>query len=826
MEQDQFQSYEEGESYKPGHTVNVIPALDRINARLNAADQEALAQVQRNNRTRVENSKSAGQDLIALSKMSKTLTDALVERQKGINEDQNAEGLVAGQQLWEQRQLDTSEYDAGTAAAKQQDSVVQDVASDVLGDSGENYEAAASLSKATTHYAVGQRQGYAMAAVAGIDDYLDQKAPPQNYNSSAEYAAARAKAQKEFYKEAGLANLKPAFLAKTVYPEISKSNAKAMTKWRKRFAIEDSAKTQDELFSTFSATKDIPSLLSALRNTVDGQGNPLGYRGAWSMFDARIVEMRQAGMISDNDIESMKSQPIPGDPKGRTYGQLHEAKFENIQRQVDAQQRADWSNSQADRQMEFQKAEQELVDSFIDGADADGYTDDQLDVAIDTLRKTYGMSSSKLETLKANTVDAETRDKQEEQIQDLIKMNLLTPERLQGFDPKLQSRYASVAGQTAKLRKDTNNFETQNKAIKEKVEFLVKLDPMSAADPAVGLMVAKMQREYQEEVNRLMLGGDTNAADNALINITSKLDSAVSNMGDNPQLIKDFYNSQTLGKMGTPSSSASAKAQMIDNALANDPTAVSTAPLISKPELEKIVKNYGQPGFDPGFAAREIGRRLNVDPLTVLNKQLEVHKMDALPPTPAMEVVNKLTPQQQQLLQKYKTPERSARGFGGTGTFKPEIVPHGLGQNVEQSATKYNIPPSILAALLGKESGYQKRWMGTAANSAGAVGIAQIIPRWHPTHTPGLDPAADIDYAAKYLREIMDGANQTGGPVDIETALYMYNAGPYAGSYPNSTENAEYTPWIMKEAYKYGYGSQSLQNPQTMRSSIAAQIPR
>ena len=53
MEQDQFQSYEQGEAYKPGHTVDVIPALDRINARLNAADQEALAQVRRNNATTV-----------------------------------------------------------------------------------------------------------------------------------------------------------------------------------------------------------------------------------------------------------------------------------------------------------------------------------------------------------------------------------------------------------------------------------------------------------------------------------------------------------------------------------------------------------------------------------------------------------------------------------------------------------------------------------------------------------------------------------------------------------------------------------------------------
>ena len=121
MEQEQYQSYEQGEGFKPGHTVDVIPVLDRVNARLNAADQEALAQVRRNNQTRVENSKRAGEDLIALSKLSKTLTDALVERQKGINEDEKAEGVVEGYQQYMLGGLDTTQLNEGLQTAKQQE---------------------------------------------------------------------------------------------------------------------------------------------------------------------------------------------------------------------------------------------------------------------------------------------------------------------------------------------------------------------------------------------------------------------------------------------------------------------------------------------------------------------------------------------------------------------------------------------------------------------------------------------------------------------------------------------------------------------------------
>ena len=169
MEQEQYQSYEQGEAFKPGHVVNVIPALDRINARLSSADQEALAQVRRNNQTRVQNSKRAGEDLAALSKMSKTLTDFLVERQKGINADEEADGVVAGHEQWMAGQLDTTELDAGIAEAKKQNDVAQDVASDVLGNNGENYEAAAAIGDATTFHEIGRRKGFLSAATAGYE---------------------------------------------------------------------------------------------------------------------------------------------------------------------------------------------------------------------------------------------------------------------------------------------------------------------------------------------------------------------------------------------------------------------------------------------------------------------------------------------------------------------------------------------------------------------------------------------------------------------------------------------------------------------------------
>jgi hypothetical protein len=707
--------------------------------------------------------------------------------------------------------------------AKQQDGVAQDVSADVLGDSGENYEAAAGISKATTWREVGRRQGAAMGAVASYDTFVDDQLANQQFNSSAEYAAARAQVQKQFFKEAGLSGVKPQFLAQNVYPKIMDADNRAMSKWRKRFAIDDSAKTQDELFSSFSANKDVSSLLSSLRNTVDGQGNPLGYRGAWTKFDSEIVKMRQAGLLTATDVKNMQSQPIPGDPKGRTYGELHGAKFKNIEKQVAAQLRSDWNNSEADRKMEFEKAEQELVDAYLD--DPDGFTDDQIEDAKQTLQKRFGMNSSELETLKANTVDAETRREQEEDIEALQEMGLLTPERLRKFDPQLQRKYMSTAQQQANLSKESGGSKVQLDAIKDAVESRVKLNKSMASHPAIGLMVAEMQRRYQTSVTKLAVGGDTNAANTALTEVLSDFDRMFPTSGEDKMGTNDViqaYSKATLGQYGQNTNEVKARFSGISEAL-KTPNAVEDSHLMKQDELERIMKGYGKPGFSPGPIATFIGQQLGVDPLTVLNKQLELKGMDALPPTPAMEVVNNLTPRQQQLLQKYKTPERSARGLGGTGKYEASTVPNGYGEAIQQSADKYGIPPSIIAGLIETES----NWNPNAVSHAGARGLAQFMPATAAEQGVNVsDPMSSIDGAAKYLSYLVDYFKG-----DMRKAIFAYNGGmgnieKYGGPIPGSKENQEYYGKVMNGAYKYGYGKQSLQDPAVMRPSIAAQIPR
>ena len=85
---------------------------------------------------------------------------------------------------------------------------------------------------------------------------------------------------------------------------------------------------------------------------------------------------------------------------------------------------------------------------------------------------------------------------------------------------------------------------------------------------------------------------------------------------------------------------------------------------------------------------------------------------------------------------------------------------------------RHNMPKYLLARLLYQESRYRQDIIkGDTVSGAGAVGIAQIVPRWHPTVEPR-NPIASIHYAAQYLTKQKERFNSW------ETALAAYNWGP------------------------------------------------
>lgn len=83
------------------------------------------------------------------------------------------------------------------------------------------------------------------------------------------------------------------------------------------------------------------------------------------------------------------------------------------------------------------------------------------------------------------------------------------------------------------------------------------------------------------------------------------------------------------------------------------------------------------------------------------------------------------------------------------------------------AAAQWGLPQGLLEKVAEVESNFNPE----ARSEAGAIGLMQIIPRFHPDVDP-TDPVESINYAARYLSELKD---RFGG---WDLALAAYNAGP------------------------------------------------
>ena len=112
------------------------------------------------------------------------------------------------------------------------------------------------------------------------------------------------------------------------------------------------------------------------------------------------------------------------------------------------------------------------------------------------------------------------------------------------------------------------------------------------------------------------------------------------------------------------------------------------------------------------------------------------------------------------------------------------------------AAARHGIDPYLFERQIEAESGFREDVItGAYINSAGAQGIAQIVPRWHPDADP-LNPSAALDYAARLMSNHL---NNYGG--DWRLALAAYNAGPGAvqqyGGVPPYAETREYVNRVL-----------------------------
>ena len=823
-----FTSYAQGGNFDPIRRPDYLPGMEE-NYRREEASMEAYGQAEReNDQVRIANAKRAGDDMIALGKLSKTLSKVLYKEAERQNEEDLNEGIAMAYEegMYGAGSPERMALDAGEAQLKADDAELGFTAGLVMQGNGDNYQAARSVRNMSGWkrygYATGKAQvagmqyGSWMENAMSTDDQTvinvggESFTPAQAYTPQQKQAA-MAVLRRQYMSQSGVSGLAKPLLAKYMFESMMKSDAAMIGQARKEYAISESRVEAGEADNALFATKDLGTYLTSLAGTVDGNGNARGYAGAWPEAMTRMENAIKAGLLSEADLTVMEGQIQPG--TGKSFGELHRTKFALLRQNIQDAETNNFNREQGSRKLERQKAEQQIVDELIK---LPNMTDADVEAAEDKLDEIYpGIDSARLNNLKTNqTLDAQQTRAQEKEVEQLADAGLLTPERLAKYHWKIQQKFQGVAAQQKQLQPELKQF---NDAIESEVKRIAGVTPQSAKNGSVVIMVAKAQADFKQIAASHMQGGKSaqEAASLAYAEISQRLEAGktkastqpnnpyASNHEGYPNIIPNVKSVQS----GVESTNAEIQETTSRIYEAGGKVGLFNVKnlLFTDEQLEKMGTDIQNGTFTvPPRAAYYAQTYGFNDPIELINAQRKASGMEEIAPPQSVETIRQtVDPEFQKFLYDFPTEPRQTRALSQVGKYEASIVPKGYGSVIQSAAQTHGIDPSILAGLIETESA----WNPAAVSRAGAVGLGQFMPETAAQFgVDRRDPTSSINGAAKYLAYLRDYFKG-----DMNKAIYAYNGGmgnieTYGGPIPGNAENQGYLSKVMRSASKYGYG--------------------
>jgi len=518
-------------------------------------------------------------------------------------------------------------------------------------------------------------------------------------------------------------------------------------------------------------------------------------------------------------------------------GQRYFDRFPRRRRKIIAErqrQRRAWERQQAQASEDSYKADtNRILQGLADDPSAANARE-----AVEFFRETYGKVPSDIEKF-ANSYTTEAIADEDflELADDLGGRGMLTPEFVESARAKGYEVYSKVKkiydGQKEVYGKEYDRaFKSLGQISKDVVGVVPGKDTTSAA----ALLQTQAEREFQKKF-QAYLALDKSPADAANLAATEVAAEMKAGKSDANSI---YFRKVTSGgavtfpniqKTLAPTTAAKERLKTVQDNLKTDKGRALNIPeaIITKSEGEQILadsKAGRRINIPP--TARYAAARLGINPLTVINEQLEANGQGSIS-SPALEAAGEASPAFQELLFKTPSPMRSSRGLGSTGSWNPAVLPSQAQQYVpmiESAASANGLNPGDVAAMAEIESNWNPE---APSYNNSSFGLMQINRSAHPLffqQNNWRDPQANLNYGAQYFAGLLKMYNG-----DYKAAAMAYNGGP--GNYdayvrgtlpdgPIKTEMVNHGRKYMAALYKYGGGQRALTSGQIQRPGVNA----
>jgi hypothetical protein len=804
QEQLQFQGSAQSRAFAPVPITSTV-ALDQANNEKKQRSEDARFEAYDRNLSNVASIQNNinSREVASLAQFSETLSDYLVTEAKKKNEADMEEGVMQAYMDGISTEEDLA-FQIAEGYLKDNDDQIQSIG-DSAQATGAPFMGVQKIRELSGWKAYGYAMGMAQNAGQGYGAAMEQAlAEVPEDASAAEKAVYLSNARAQFMKQAGLIGMNPALLNKYAFPGMREADSVIMNKWRKQ--EEDQIKSQyiDEAQTVLGADP-VGNFSKAIDMMVRG-GIPRG------KARAEILGMLE----STEDIEAIGSS-VSWDGK-LTWEEKYPIEFRNARRKANQQEIDNYNLDKSQSALEGKQWFDQMQEMW----EKEPPTDEELAAAERYMSDNFDYVDSRLgERWKGRTTDAESKEYYRSQFESLDRAGQLTEAMLN--DPAVPSdvrrSFLAQAQTQDKARRETPEFKQYGKELEETLKRVAKQKGLEPSAPGLELAMARAQGDFQRYFTAALSGGapPSQAAADAFARVNAEIQRGVGDPINKIGGTGVYAFNDIDGFTGVIPQAFSGNWQRhkanIDNILSAGSTTLDSHALIPEATLNEALKQINSPNYQYPAIATYISDRFGgkISPWEVINRQLKARGLGELPLNPRLQSqVQGIRPEMVRLLHYKPSYNRVSRAYASAGAFNPDVVPKGYGSIVQQAAAKYGIDPAILSGLLEVESNFNPK----ARSGAGAQGIAQIMPVYHPgVNTWNANES--IMYAAKYLSELR---GQLGS---MDEAIYAYNGGP--GGIRKSAENRAYQPKVMRAAAKYGYnpGGSPWRNPALLNPRVA-----
>ena len=497
----------------------------------------------------------------------------------------------------------------------------------------------------------------------------------------------------------------------------------------------------------FQEDGDLGKFITAVASQRDTDGNLYDHEGALDhVITKKLKDMFDAGTLTPELYESMKNQEVPW-AKGKKFGEYYKTRFnkleevwieENINNSDNWVQKAKLKGAALQNRIVREAQE---IDPNTNEPRYMAMTDKDWDELEDKINK-ESLGQHDIEPFQRfreqRSVSAEAERRMNIDLEELSKQGLLDVTMLDKLPLPVRNKWLEQAQTQTQRRAQNKGYKAEVKSLEAVIKKHLSIEALEEKGPIPTLIHQELTTMFMEKATTYQDLGIENAVQRALLE-TQDYYNNNSEDGSSGKYAVDQHGNHTNYRDAVFAGSKSKndailarhneiltaiekkEGKELQDYLSEVDTNTKEPKLFTKQELKAMEEGYGEDGWEMDTRVNLYARRFGMNPFEIINKQRKAAGLKEMKPPDLVRKTQEQALWIQAILGTNNSFPRSTRGHGSENKFSKEVVPKNHGETIENTSKTNNVPPNQAAAFVETLGGWNndEQWINNQCSVIG-----------------------------------------------------------------------------------------------------------